>query len=691
VNGGSIGYLDVILGAMRKYCLKHIALFFLIGLLLSASQGVCNAAGNTVRTRYYAAERCYRDLRNDPGRQKYRDQWLHCINRFMDAYKHNPKDPWASASLYQAGVLYVELHKLSYRKSDKQEALDLFERLIRHYPNSSYRRKAHKQKLALVQKQKKPKKQPPAAQKPKQAKPEARTAYKRAQNQYQRLQQKPRLKKYRDQWFKSIDNYRKAFQTDPDGPLAAAALYGLARSYAEMYEHSYLPLDLTESQRMYAEIVKEYPRSPYADKARAVLDNNQRQDSGDDDGQDVVAAVIEKVGETRQTSQVEVTHTMSTGPAVVEGLRYWSNPRYTRVVIDASQDTGFTYHELREDPSIGKPQRIYVDVLNSRLSSNLQKVVAINDNLLTDARAGQYTPNTVRVVVDIKSFETFKIFSLKNPFRIVLDVWGTDAGAGATTTARNQDGKLPPSAIVKQLALGVRRIVIDPGHGGKDYGAPGYVRGVHEKEIVLQIGKRLGSKIQKELNCEVVLTRKGDSYLSLEERTAIANTQNADLFISIHTNASANKKAFGIETYILNLATDDEAIRVAARENATSAKNISDLDSILQDLMKNTKVSESTRLASYVQQDMIGSLKSKYSNIHSKGVKQAPFYVLLGAQMPSILIETSFISNPRECKRLKNSHYQDLLCDGIIKGIKRYIEETNPVAADRFGAVDESG
>jgi N-acetylmuramoyl-L-alanine amidase len=280
--------------------------------------------------------------------------------------------------------------------------------------------------------------------------------------------------------------------------------------------------------------------------------------------------------------------------------------------------------------------------------------------------------------------KTYKIFSLKNPFRIVLDVWGisTDATQASKPAIRVKPGKgqIPPGAIAKQLALSVRRIVIDPGHGGKDYGAPGYLKGVHEKHVVLAIAKRLQQMLRSQLKCEAVLTRSRDKYLSLEERTAMANTQDADLFISIHTNASSDRRAHGIETYILNLATDDEAIRVAARENATSTKNISDLDTILKSLMNNAKVSESTRLASYVQQSMARSLKRKYKQVRSKGIKQAPFYVLLGADMPSILIETSFISNPKECKRLVSKSYQKQLCQGIIDGIRRYIKETNPTA-----------
>ena len=198
--------------------------------------------------------------------------------------------------------------------------------------------------------------------------------------------------------------------------------------------------------------------------------------------------------------------------------------------------------------------------------------------------------------------------------------------------------------------------------------------------MVLALAKKLAQKIRSELACAAVLTRETDKYLTLEERTAIANTKNADLFISIHTNSARDKRAYGLETFFLNLATDDEAIRVAAFENATSEKNISDLQTILTDLMQNAKINESSRLAAHVQSELSGHMKKTYSKIKSKGVKQAPFYVLLGAQMPAILIETSFISNPRECKRLMDPRYQDKLCEGIVRGIKAYIKETNPTA-----------
>lgn len=525
----------------------------------------------SAKSRYFTAERCYQQLLKNPGQQKYRDRWLRCINGFLSAYKQDPRGVWASACLYQAATLYGELYKRSFFQGDKQEALDIYDRIISGFPKSRYRQKS--------------------------------------------IEARSRMLKGRD-----TDTVEASGRTT--------------------------------------------------------------------DAPGVKAHRVASTGE--QDPDITLDKETSDIPAMVEGLRFWSNPRYTRVVIDVNRDTIFTYHELREDPSIGKPQRIYIDMHDSRLAQNLQKLVPINDNLLKDARAGQYSKDTVRVVVDIKSFKTFKIFSLKNPFRVVLDVWGMEseaAVAGKKDTRppiSTKDGKkIQPSAIAKQLALGVRRIVIDPGHGGKDYGAPGCLKGVHEKKIVLQIARRLEKMIKAQLKCETIMTRSKDNYISLEERTAIANTQNADLFVSIHTNASPDKRAFGMETYILNLATDDEAIRVAAMENATSAKNISDLDSILQDLMQNAKVNESGRLASYVQNGMNGRLKNKYKQIRNKGIKQAPFYVLLGAEMPSILVETSFISNPRECKRLTSARYQKLICQGIVDGIKRYMKETNPLAFNR--------
>jgi N-acetylmuramoyl-L-alanine amidase len=178
---------------------------------------------------------------------------------------------------------------------------------------------------------------------------------------------------------------------------------------------------------------------------------------------------------------------------------------------------------------------------------------------------------------------------------------------------------------------------------------------------------------------EAILTRKSDKFLPLEERTALANTQKADLFVSIHTNAHKNRRVYGMSTYILNVATDAEAARLAAFENAVSAKRISDLEKILNDLMLNSKINESSRLADAVQHGLLKRLPKNYSRVKDLGVKQAPFYVLIGARMPSIMVEASFVTNKREEKRLASGAYQDAVADGIIAGIRSYIKQIESV------------
>ncbi|NIA18970.1 MAG: AMIN domain-containing protein, partial [Xanthomonadaceae bacterium] len=298
-------------------------------------------------------------------------------------------------------------------------------------------------------------------------------------------------------------------------------------------------------------------------------------------------------------------------------------------------------------------------------------------------KLAQFNKQTVRTVINLDSIDDYKIFDLSNPPRIVIDVIGNRAkerlakshikskGIKAGAKGAGTAGDL---SLAQQLGLGIGKIVIDPGHGGKDPGAVGPHR-VREKDVVLDIALRLKAELKKQMNCQVVMTRDHDCFIPLEERTVIANTKKADLFVSIHANASRNRKAHGIETYFLNLATDKEAMELAALENATSTKKISDLQLILSDLMRNSKISESSRLARAVQDSLVKRLKSKYRDVKNLGVKQAPFYVLIGAQMPSILVETSFLSHKMEEKRLSSAAYRQKVAEGIAAGVKVYIEQ----------------
>ncbi|RZB32009.1 MAG: N-acetylmuramoyl-L-alanine amidase [Desulfobacteraceae bacterium Eth-SRB1] len=631
----------------------------------------------TAKDKYIKAEVSYNKLLKSRKKLKYRDNWLSCIKKFQAVYRHDPSGPWAAAGLYMSGKLYQELYKLSYKKSDKKEALDIFERIIKRFPKSSYKYKASKAIRAFSRE----KKHKAATGKAGYGKKiTAKDKYIKAEAGYNKLLKSRKKLKYRDNWLSCIEKFQAVYRHDPSGPWAAAGLYMSGKLYRELYKLSYKKSDKKEALDLFERIIKRFPKSRYKNKAEKALYVFSPSH---------VQKIASKDKDYNKERRIQ-KNVKSTGKSIstVTGLRYWSNPSYTRIVIDVDREASYIHRLLKKDPSIHKPQRLYVDLQNSILGDETKKSTPINDNLLSNARAGQYTSGSVRVVIDIKSFKNYKIFSLRNPFRIVIDVWGkekkaTQVAGSKLITAKPGAKITTTSALAKQLALGVNRIVIDPGHGGRDYGAPGYLRGVHEKNIVLKIAKKLAKKIRKELGCEVIMTRNSDRYLTLEERTAIANTKNADLFVSIHTNAARDRRAYGIETYFLNLATDNEAILVAARENATSTKNISDLETILSDLMQNAKINESSSLAYHVQKSLYKHMKKKYSRIKNKGVKQAPFYVLLGAQMPSILIETSFISNSRECKRLNNAKYQNHLCNAIVNGIRGYIKETNPTAMIR--------
>jgi len=253
--------------------------------------------------------------------------------------------------------------------------------------------------------------------------------------------------------------------------------------------------------------------------------------------------------------------------------------------------------------------------------------------------------------------------------------------ASASPRAGVAGRKTGPSmpSLACQFGLEVRRIVIDPGHGGKDKGASG-PNGLHEKDLTLAIARELKKAIERKTGCEVILTRTDDRFMSLEDRTAFANKHKADLFISIHTNAHEDKTRRGTETYFLNLAKDKESARVAALENAASQKKMSDLEGILRELMRNTKISESSRLARDVQANIVHKVRPQYRELRDLGTKQAPFFVLVGAEMPSILVETAFITNDAEERLLKDKSFQRSVAAGISGGIESYVRKMHGYA-----------
>jgi len=339
--------------------------------------------------------------------------------------------------------------------------------------------------------------------------------------------------------------------------------------------------------------------------------------------------------------------------ARLTGVRFLSSANYTRVILDLTGRVKFTINTLAASPKRRLPPRIYMDLVGARLTARRHRV-DVKDRLVQRIRLGQFKENVVRVVLDLKYPGNHDAVLLANPHRLMVDV-ERRGGSGD----RGQ--------------LAVRKIVLDPGHGGKDPGAVG-AGGLREKDVVLRVARKLAPLLRRRMGADVVLTRNTDVFIPLKGRTAMANAEQADLFLSIHANASHNRRAGGLETYYLDKTTDEATMKLAARENGTARRNLTDLQIMLSDLKLNVYLPDSISLASHLQSSLVKTTRPHYSRAKDLGVKKGLFYVLVGARMPAALAELFFVSNRREARALKRPEFQNAIAGGLFQGIKNYAD-----------------
>jgi len=365
------------------------------------------------------------------------------------------------------------------------------------------------------------------------------------------------------------------------------------------------------------------------------------------------------------------------GQSTVEvfNLRSYTHPTHTRVVVDIGKLREFSSAELKD------PERIYIDVYQARLNPILHgKSFVAQCDYVKEVRIAQKNATTVRMVVelDMTKVERYQVFPLFDPFRVVLDIYPKDAPPppkSAETPAEKPAHPPEPTkagySMARQLGLGIRRVVLDPGHGGQDPGAIGR-KGQKEKDVVLAVATELKDLLVAN-GLEVFMTRESDIYVPLENRTVIANQQKADLFVSIHANANRNRKKKGVQTFYLNFSPDPQVNEVAAMENATSTKTIGAMQDTLKKIVQNSKILESRDLAQKIHENLVKSLSRHYSGVESLGVRGGPFWVLIGGEMPSVLVEVSHLSHAQEEERLKSTAYRKQVAMGIYEGIQEYI------------------
>ena len=394
----------------------------------------------------------------------------------------------------------------------------------------------------------------------------------------------------------------------------------------------------------------------------------------------------------------------------------------TAAVVEIELEGPVQFREER----LYNPSRVFFDLPKTRTAESLRDAaLAFDSGPVRQVRVGRHPNSLTRIVVDTAEDARCVAQLAPAPYRLVVTcgreaapgqaVAPAPAAAAAPAPAAPPD-PVPTAAVerpspgpaaasapvpaapsangrggfsmARQLGLRVGRIVIDAGHGGRDPGAqgPGYT----EADLTLDIALRLEKLLAKEPGVEVVLTRRTDEYVALQERTVIANREGADLFLSIHANASRNRSARGVESYLLNFASTPDAAAVAARENASSTLTMSHLNDLVKQIALNSKLDESRDLARHVQTAMVRKLRPSNQQIRDLGVKQAPFVVLVGASMPSVLVEVSFLSHKQEGRLLGTGAYRQRIAEGLLDGVRRYLRTLKRASTDTAGGLPEA-
>jgi N-acetylmuramoyl-L-alanine amidase len=559
-------------------------------------------------------------------------------------------------------------------------------------------------------------------------------AYKKAAESYYKLIYSP--KKFpRQKWMEAVNLFKDVYINNPRGKKSPDALFMTGRIYQFMYLRFGKNPDKENAVTIFRVLVRSYPFNSLSDDA--LFRTGELHAAAGNDGEalaaytgllkwfptgDMAPEAKKRAAELRRKSKKKSVTAKKPVKRQklpeIRKIRYWNSDSYTRVVLDLSKMVNY-----RLTPKKGE-NVLTVDLVGTRLGKGAGKTMKPPGGPVQSVSVSSLKGDIKRVNITLKHKSSFSTMELSNPPRIVLDIYSKEqrkggllaknrtggsrpakpAGLMKPSSQKNHKGliaagllappKLKPSkktatpvmkAALVQPSYGVKTIVIDPGHGGKDPGAVGRGR-LKEKNVVLDIGKRLRKILLRNCGCRVLMTRNRDVFVPLEERTALANTVNADLFISIHVNANESHRVRGAETYFLSPAKSKREMYTAARENMLALKSddqdMNDLAFILSDMKNTDKINESSKMASRIQKALVKRVSGKYK-LRNNGVKTGMFYVLHGARMPSVLVEAAFITNRQEEKRLRSPAFRERIAQGIADGVKNFVSDTRLAMARR--------
>ena len=522
----------------------------------------------------------------------------------------------------------------------------------------------------------------------------------------------------RDAMRQVVAAYRQVVLRFPKSGYCDNALWIAAQLAADTYVRHGDDRDRRAALQLLDSLGTEYPSSPFVARVKAERAR--------------VNALVTTT--TTTTAAVKPSNVVpEAGPETVLVRDVRRRATATTAIVEIELEGPVQFREER----LYHPSRVFFDLPKTRTTDALRDAtLGFESGPVSQVRIGRHPNNVTRIVMDTAEDARCVAQLAPAPYRLVVTC-GRDAAVGpasapapaaaivpappapverpspdpgpgapgpeaagasrpAPAARADAPAPAPPSAnarggfsMARQLGLRVGRIVIDAGHGGRDPGAqgPGYT----EAQLTLDIALRLEKLLTKEPGVEVVLTRRTDEYVGLQERTAIANREGADLFLSIHANASRNRSARGVESYLLNFASTPDAAAVAARENASSTLTMSHLNDLVKQIALNSKLDESRDLARHIQTAMVRKLRPSNQQVKDLGVKHAPFVVLVGASMPSVLVEVSFLSHKQEGRLLGTGAYRQRIAEALLDGVNRYLRTLKRASTDTADGLPQAG
>ena len=515
------------------------------------------------------------------------------------------------------------------------------------------------------------------------------------------------------EWHKCISLFKNVSKNFPESSKAPAGLYSAARLHRELYVRTKDLKEVKEAIHLYNAVIKEYPDSNLSDdslyqigllrhdplkdnkKARRAFEILiERYPEGDMVTK--AQAALKNVGDDTAIVETDIEAVEAEPVAAAEkpkkkkkGFFSRDNEKFkisklisyevenkgdkTIVILNLDRESSFTRKFVGYGPRTKVPAKLTLHFPRAKMEEGVAKEETFNSPYLNSIsiKEGVFT-GELKIRFEMGQGITYKV---KQEGKRTIIYFYPEGNSPAVPKEKNSVAK------IKKTAKRKLRIVIDPGHGGKDTGAIG-PGGIKEKDITLSIAKQAARILEKKLNAKVYLTRTRDKNLPLEKRNAFANAKKADVFISIHANAVRDRKITGIETYYLNNASDEAAKRLAKRENRSAAKPQSEVDRILLTLFQNYNTVESQQLAKDVHRAMIKRIGKNYPNVKNRRVRSALFYLLVGTKCPGILMEVAYISNPTEEKRLKSNAYQSQVAYALTEGVTVFVKNNRELAAN---------